>query len=352
MKCPKCGYVSHPRDHAFAPPTECPACGVIYSKIYSNIDSKINAKIDAKIAAQIDAKTDAGKSPDTQISQEPLIKKPSPVHEDTLKNARRRVEMRLHQKSGDRLKEKQREQTLALARRLVSEGVRQRQEEWQRRQAAEKASPESLPPFLEIQSLPLETAPVSPEAETTRIDMSPDLTTGAAMSESAATLASPAHVPATSSFAIRTEISETNAPESAGTVAESSPMPETDENRSVPMRKGHQAHVHRRRSLNGHASGVYTAIAWVILTAGLVGAVLSWTTISDVQAQPVEAVGGGLNPWPVALLLGFAYLATGVLGFAFFWVASMINNQLADIRHLLLRPVCQKKDTAPPAPEC
>ena len=325
MKCPKCGYVSHPRDHAFAPPTECPACGVIYSKI------------------------DAGKSPDMQISQGPLIKKPSPVHEDTLKNARRRVEMRLHQKSGDRLKEKQREQTLALARRLVFEGVRKRQEEWQRRQAAENAVPESL--FLEIQAPPLETTPVSPNAATTQIDMSPDLKAGVSRSESGA-IASPAHVPAEPSLATLSDISETNAPEPAGTAAESDPTPETDENRSVPMRKGREVHVHRRRSLNGHASGVYTAVAWLILTAGLVGAVLSWTTISDVQAQSVEAAGGGLTPWPVALLLGFAYLATGVLGFAFFWVASMINNQLADIRHLLLRPVCQKEDTPPPAPEC
>ncbi|KJS32796.1 MAG: hypothetical protein VR64_04450 [Desulfatitalea sp. BRH_c12] len=329
MKCPKCGYVSHPRDHAFAPPTECPACGVIYSKI--------DAKIDAKIGT--------GKSPDMQISQGPLIKKPSPVHEDTLKNARRRVEMRLHQKSGDRLKEKQREQTLALARRLVSEGLRQRQEAWQRRQAAEKAEkavPESLPTFLEIQTPPLETASVSPNAATTQIDRSPDLQAGASMSD----------VPEAPSLATLSEISEINQPEPAGMAAESGPTPETDETRSVPMRKAGQAHVHRRRSLNGHASGVYTAVAWLILTAGLVGAVLSWTTISDVQAQSIEAAGGGLNPWPVALLLGFAYLATGVLGFAFFWVASMINNQLADIRHLLLRPVCQKEDTPPPASEC
>jgi hypothetical protein len=337
MKCPKCGYVSHPRDHAFAPPTECPACGVIYSKI------------------------DAGKSPDMQISQGPLIKKPSPVHEDTLKNARRRVEMRLHQKSGDRLKEKQREQTLALARRLVFEGVRKRQEEWQRRQAAENAGPESLPTFLEIQTPPLETTPVSPNAATTQIGMSPGLKAGVSRSESGA-IASPAHVPAEASLATLSDISETNAPDPAGTAAESDPTPETDENRSLPMRKGREVHVHRRRSLNGHASRVYTAVAWLILTAGLVGAVLSWTTISDVQAQSVEAAGGGLTPWPVVLLLGFAYLATGVLGFAFFWVASMINNQLADIRQLLLRPVCQKEDTpsactgvlkgTPKSPQC
>jgi hypothetical protein len=35
------------------------------------------------------------------------------------------------------------------------------------------------------------------------------------------------------------------------------------------------------------------------------------------------------------LLLGFAYLATGALGFAFFWVSSVINRHLKDIRQLL-----------------
>jgi hypothetical protein len=38
----------------------------------------------------------------------------------------------------------------------------------------------------------------------------------------------------------------------------------------------------------------------------------------------------------LGLLLGFAYLATGVLGFAFFWVSSMIGRQLKDIRRLLI----------------
>ena len=53
----------------------------------------------------------------------------------------------------------------------------------------------------------------------------------------------------------------------------------------------------------------------------------------------------GNNSMALGLLLGFAYLVTGVLGFAFFWVSSIISRQLKDIRQLLmLQPT-------PPHPE-
>jgi hypothetical protein len=78
------------------------------------------------------------------------------------------------------------------------------------------------------------------------------------------------------------------------------------------------------------------AVAWMILVAGIVGAVLSWTTMNDVQAGPDNTIAMANSNLPIALLLGFAYLATGVLGFAFFWVSSMINTQLKEIRRLLL----------------
>ena len=78
-------------------------------------------------------------------------------------------------------------------------------------------------------------------------------------------------------------------------------------------------------------------VAWLILCAGVVGAILSWTTLSDVQANiQTAALPSALSAMPMALLLGFAYLATGVLGFAFFWVSSLITRQLKDIRLLLL----------------
>ena len=78
-------------------------------------------------------------------------------------------------------------------------------------------------------------------------------------------------------------------------------------------------------------------VAWLILCAGVVGAILSWTTLSDVQANvQTAALPSALSAMPMGLLLGFAYLATGVLGFAFFWVSSLITRQLKDIRLLLL----------------
>ena len=76
-------------------------------------------------------------------------------------------------------------------------------------------------------------------------------------------------------------------------------------------------------------------VAWLILGAGVIGAILSWTTISDVHANSFQINADKFQALPMGLLLGFAYLATGVLGFAFFWVSSMISNQLKEIRRLL-----------------
>ena len=63
---------------------------------------------------------------------------------------------------------------------------------------------------------------------------------------------------------------------------------------------------------------------------------LSWATITDVQAALRGTLPGSFASLPLGLLLGFAYLATGVLGFAFFWVSSLISTQLKDIRSLLM----------------
>jgi hypothetical protein len=55
-----------------------------------------------------------------------------------------------------------------------------------------------------------------------------------------------------------------------------------------------------------------------------------------VEAGARLPMAEGLNSVPLGLLLGFAYLATGVLGFAFFWVSSLISTQLRDIYRLLV----------------
>jgi hypothetical protein len=77
-------------------------------------------------------------------------------------------------------------------------------------------------------------------------------------------------------------------------------------------------------------------VAWLILIAGISGAILSWTTLTEAEAN-IQPQSIGIAPtMNVGLLLGFAYLVTGVLGFAFFWVSSLISRQLKDIRRLLL----------------
>jgi hypothetical protein len=86
----------------------------------------------------------------------------------------------------------------------------------------------------------------------------------------------------------------------------------------------------------GNLTRLLPIVAWFVLITGLVGAVLSWTTIGGVEAGVNMATGAGASSGlPLGLLLGFAYLATGALGFAFFWVSSVINRHLKDIRQLL-----------------
>ena len=94
-------------------------------------------------------------------------------------------------------------------------------------------------------------------------------------------------------------------------------------------------HQHSMRPGNG-LTRLLPVVAWMILGAGVIGAVLSWTTIGDVEAGVRIPIPESLHTLPLGLLLGFAYLATGVLGFAFFWVSSLISVQLKDIRRLLL----------------
>lgn len=93
-----------------------------------------------------------------------------------------------------------------------------------------------------------------------------------------------------------------------------------------------------RRSPKGLA-GLFPIVAWVILGAGVIGTILSWTSIGRVEAGVRLTVPESLSALPLGLLLGFAYLAMGILGFAFFWVSSLISRQLKDIQHLLAYPV-------------
>ncbi len=90
----------------------------------------------------------------------------------------------------------------------------------------------------------------------------------------------------------------------------------------------------------GNLARLQPLVAWLILVAGICGAVLSWTTLTNAEAGMQTRQMAVGNSMSLGLLLGFAYLVTGVLGFAFFWVSSLISHQLKDIqRLLLLQPV-------------
>jgi hypothetical protein len=87
----------------------------------------------------------------------------------------------------------------------------------------------------------------------------------------------------------------------------------------------------------GNLTRLLPMVAWLVLITGLVGSVLSWTTISDVEAGVNLTTGNGPSPrLPLGLLLGFAYLTTGALGFVFFWASSAMNRQLKEIRRMLM----------------
>jgi hypothetical protein len=98
------------------------------------------------------------------------------------------------------------------------------------------------------------------------------------------------------------------------------------------------AQLAAKKSRRNWLQRAWPVVAWIFLTVGVVGAILSWSTIGKVEAAVGHSFGspGPGSALPLGLLLGFAYLATGVLGFAFFWVSSTIGQQLKDIRRLLM----------------
>jgi hypothetical protein len=112
--------------------------------------------------------------------------------------------------------------------------------------------------------------------------------------------------------------------------------PDTRGTLSVPHAA---AEISARRDATGLGGGIarlLPVIAWLILAAGVIGAILSWITIGGVESGATIPIDKDLHSLPLGLLLGFAYLATGVLGFAFFWVSSLISTQLRDIYRVLI----------------
>ncbi len=362
MRCPKCGYERQPNDNKFAPATECPACGVVYAK-----------------SAPGETVTPTNPGP---------AKKTSPVHEASLKRARERVEKRLRQRmESGRQKDERTEKTLQRARRLAAEGVRQRQADWKRRQMEEKKEPDDRTmaeaairvkdPTIDLDGFKNGSLTmfgvVRPEMGNDIADHAPDTLqlagrknqTTVSVTDALAKMA-----PGDNLFSEKQPKKDTppttqadpppmaaakHEPPDPNTI-EPSEEPEAHDTACQNMTENDSDSMHRNPpELTAHADQkahlqpggslmrLLPGAAWLVLIVGLTGAVLSWITLNDVHAGVEAAITTTNGPVPIALLLGFAYLATGILGFAFFWVSATIGGQLKQIHHeLQTRPSHQE----------
>ncbi len=421
MKCPKCGYQRQAKDNAFVAATECPACGIVYTKHEDGPLSKLQP-------------------PAPPMGQHQT---PSPVDASSLKLARERVDKRLRKKLEARVHDKRHAQTLERARRIAAEEVLKRRQQWEQTHgkkdsaketedkltadgpSEERQSVDSTPAIDLLDAIdppvPQETHEEStekpPAADPVEAGTVHDDESAAADEVHPANGMEPAPTEQTPSVDSDVEINnaelkETDAPnltvtpeasESVRTDAQEDPTiqsadpeetekPEESEQGKAPQDEAASQEAEEDDSMDqsraeastpdkpldesgpdipipppvsdahgpyshpamrgGGLTSLFPMVAWLILVAGVIGAVLSWTTLSDAEAGVRLPIHQSLNAVPLGLLLGFAYLATGVLGFAFFWVSSLINRQLKDIRRLLLsHPVSMFEDKSAPVEE-
>jgi hypothetical protein len=354
MKCLKCGYKRQVRDDAFVPPTECPSCGIVY------------------------AKHDAGPTtaaPAPSIGP-PAHLRPSPVDPESLKKAKERVEKRLRDRLEVRVKDKRYAQTLKMARKISANAFHKQDlgPETDQRKASETLSvidqslitesenrkndpDEAL--LLEdmvgvqihdnIQAATEDTVEEKMPAEPTEPEDSQSSVKAVAETEAQDSASSQAKEPEEErrdpeDVQIQTvplppmEESIDAAPEEYSEYEREDAHEETPEEtlEEIPAHIAAASTAANGSDLFSGLLRLLPVVAWLMLFAGLIGAVLSWVTISDVEAGVGIPVSDGRSTLPLGLLLGFAYLATGVLGFAFFWAASLINRQLMEIRRLLM----------------
>jgi hypothetical protein len=343
MNCPKCGYERQSRDDAFVPPGECPVCGVVY------------------------AKHDSTQEPDETARSVPVPNlRPSPVDALSLRKARDRVEKKLREQQRKRVPDDRRAKTLELAKQLASEELRKRQEQWKQTHAEEEASAaaEVSAPATEAEAAPEEVS--WPDHPTPLVDQAADDMLAEAeekmeaLPDSQTPDAENPQEPvddADTAAAWESQNDPDAEPddESMTGAADAAPedafasdaSPSVDPGAQIPEPPEEMPAAHVAAAALSHAPKLafgaglprlLPVVAWLILAAGVIGAVLSWTTISEVEAGARIPTAEGMNGLPLGLLLGFAYLATGVLGFAFFWVSSLISTQLRDIQHLLQPP--------------
>jgi hypothetical protein len=378
MKCTRCGYIRQTNDDHFFLANECPSCGILYDKNSDHFSD--------------------GLSMDANGLGSGL--RPSPVDAESLKKARERVEKRLKERLAGQKKDARHDQTLELARQLASEGVRQRQEQWEKQQTALQKSDDSKTNASTESAITADGSEDEPVASENMTEGSDTNATTAEMmvQQDSDTTPAPDHTESVLAKAMEkrqktihpdaadedstnpdddaSEILDMES-ESENTVQKSwfvssreeadaaasaavpdsrsvlADQPQTNDAQTEPGR-GHQRERWRWVPGGGLAR-LLPLVAWLILVAGISGAILSWTTLTEAEAgmqTQQMGIGSSMN---LGLLLGFAYLVTGVLGFAFFWVSSLISRQLKDIRRLLLlQSIPQIESTAAqsmPAPE-
>ena len=345
MKCPKCGYERQNRDNSFVPPTECPACGVIYSKHAPDQATTIDSAV-----------------------QHPLHLKPSPVDPDSLQKAKERVEKRLREQLASQLRDERHAQTLELAKQFAAEQILKRQAEWQKNK--EKIQPQAditelaSESFDQTQQLPAVQPELLqlPKSNDTQRQMDDTAKfQSSTNSESAIAVVVPesaensAAEKATSRPKETSHVNQTIAAEITSfnmrATSIDSPkhlIPTVQSQATDPSLYIAETAI-KQQSKNHSRKGfpyLFHIGAWVILGIGIIGAVLSWASIGSVDAGIHLPIPENLSILSLGLLLGFVFLATGILGFAFFWVSSLISRQLKDIHHLLSEPtaVSQKSN--------
>jgi hypothetical protein len=323
------------------------------------------------------------------------------VDAESLKKARQRIDKRLKERLAAQNKDSRRDKTLELARQLASEGVRQRQEQWEKQQTAIRERDDSRTDSSTESTIAVDSSEGKPDASENMNEASDvNAPTDGMMAQQDSDATSPATDHTKNILAKAMEKQQKTASfddkkrDAVNTSDDSSEIPDMKtESESyikkswfIPSRKESDAALsastsdsrtdpedqsqtidaltesgrsHQRERWRwipgGGLARLLPLVAWLILVTGISGAILSWTTLTvaeaDVQAQQV-GIGNSVN---LGLLLGFAYLATGVLGFAFFWVSSLISRQLKDIRQLLLlQPIPRSESMVAqsvPAPE-
>jgi hypothetical protein len=323
MKCARCGYIRQTNDDHFIPESECPSCGIIYDKIAETISDTFSAEAEVPV---------------------PPVRT-SPVDAESLKKARERVDNRLKERLAEQKGDLRRDQTLEMARQLAIEGVRRRKEQWEQQQAALRENDDSrIEPASYSEALEANDSDADADATAATAD---DAEADGAKGDSDTLPISDREAETEESSPISELASCRQEAEQAPSDAAAGPEPIPDDDppqANASQERSGAGHQLRQWFLGGGMAQLLPLAAWLILAVGIGGTAISWMTLAHAEAAIEPRTIWGANSTSLGLLLGVAYLVTGVLGFAFFWVSSLICRQLKDIHRLLLLQPISRSD--------